>query len=229
MEIKRASFLIYLEDEKNYDILTDEELGLLVRSYFKYVKNATVPKFEDRVLTTNFNIFKDRYDRDDKRYQEIIKERSKAGKKSAAARKKAKEKNVNKVKQNEQVLTSVKFAKQNLTNSTDREREREREQVPVPDNEQERDNSAQTREASLSLEKFKVSFPGKKLDGQLLEGQDIDKLIAAIQKSKFLASSDNLTLKWFIENYDEVVSGKYDNYIAKKDQANDLYKNLQTF
>lgn len=241
METKRTSFLIYLEDEKNYDILTDEELGVLIRSFFRYVKNGTIPKFNERAQTISFNTFKDKYDRDDKKYKEIIKERSKAGKKSAEVRRQARGTSVNKVKRKEQVLTNVKSVKQNLTNLTDKERDKERDKELDYVNEPERDIK-RTREGSLSPSqlKFKKAFPHKIIDADLLREQDIDKLIKAVKKSEFLssASTSNLTLKWFSKNYDDVISGKYDKFANNKnkkdfetrsytnEEMNELFDNL---
>lgn len=63
----KNSFLIYYEYEEQLSILSDEELGQLIRAIFKYEKNNEIPKF-DGVLQIAFLFIKGNLDRDREKY-----------------------------------------------------------------------------------------------------------------------------------------------------------------
>lgn len=91
------------------------------------------------------------------------------------------------------------------------------------------DNSTQF---ALSLEqikflgKFMELFPGKEIDIQLasvVAPIDYNLLLSSIRASDFLSKSDNISLRWLITNYDEVVSGKYQNFVKFQEQKGREY------
>ena len=63
----KNSFLIYYEYEEQLSILSDEELGQLIRAIFKYEKNNEIPKFTG-VLQMAFLFIKGNLDRDREKY-----------------------------------------------------------------------------------------------------------------------------------------------------------------
>lgn len=63
----KNSFLIYYEYEEQLSILSDEELGQLIRAIFKYEKNNEIPKFNG-VLQIAFLFIKGNLDRDREKY-----------------------------------------------------------------------------------------------------------------------------------------------------------------
>lgn len=63
----KNSFLIYYEYEEQLSILSDEELGQLIRAIFKYEKNNEIPKFSG-VLQIAFLFIKGNLDRDREKY-----------------------------------------------------------------------------------------------------------------------------------------------------------------
>lgn len=63
----KNSFLIYYEYEEQLSILSDEELGQLIRAIFKYEKNNEIPKFTG-VLQIAFLFIKGNLDRDREKY-----------------------------------------------------------------------------------------------------------------------------------------------------------------
>lgn len=63
----KNSFLIYYEYEEQLSILSDEELGQLIRAIFKYEKNNEMPNFKG-VLQIAFLFIKGNLDRDREKY-----------------------------------------------------------------------------------------------------------------------------------------------------------------
>lgn len=73
---------------------------------------------------------------------------------------------------------------------------------------------ALNEEQLIFLADFKKSYPGKKIDAQLAYYNNINlkDLSKAIKGSEFLSTNDNLTLKWVLENSDDIIAGKYKDY-----------------
>lgn len=63
----KNSFLIYYEYEEQLSILSDEQLGILLRAIFKYEKYNEIPKL-DGVLQLAFMFIKGNLDRDREKY-----------------------------------------------------------------------------------------------------------------------------------------------------------------
>lgn len=63
----KNSFLIYYEYEEQLSILSDEELGILLRAIFKYEKNNEIPKLNG-ALQLAFMFIKGNLDRDREKY-----------------------------------------------------------------------------------------------------------------------------------------------------------------
>lgn len=68
---KRQAFLIMMSQEEIIEDLTDEELGKIFRSIFKYEKNKEIPKFNDRYLNSVFKSFKAQLDFSEENYNKI--------------------------------------------------------------------------------------------------------------------------------------------------------------
>lgn len=80
---------------------------------------------------------------------------------------------------------------------------------------------AYTNSCKLStedFEKFAEIFPTKKiLSSQKLPPTfNMDKLIEAVQNSKFLSNNDNLDFAWLVTRYDYVIGGKYKDFTNTK-------------
>lgn len=94
-----------------------------------------------------------------------------------------------------------------------------------------KDNSTQfvlTIDQINFLAKFQKRYPEKKIDCQLASFSNIDfeKLVRYIDNSDFLQSSDNLSLKWLLTHYEEIVSG-VGKYKTTKNYSSDYKKNFQ--
>lgn len=81
----KVSFLMYLDYEEQFNLLTDEQLGQLMRAIMQYEKTKEVPELEG-VLKMAFSFIKQQLDRDNEKWEEEKQKRSEAGKKGMAKR-----------------------------------------------------------------------------------------------------------------------------------------------
>jgi len=64
----KVSFLMYLDYEEQFNLLTDEQLGQLMRAIIKYEKTKEIPQL-DAELKMAFSFIKTQLDRDREKYQ----------------------------------------------------------------------------------------------------------------------------------------------------------------
>lgn len=64
----KKSFLIYLDYEEHFNLLTDEQLGKLMRAIIKYEKNREMPEL-DISLKMAFSFIKTQLDIDREKYK----------------------------------------------------------------------------------------------------------------------------------------------------------------
>ena len=81
----KSSFLIYLDYQEQFDLLTDEEAGRLIKAIIKYEKTGEIPKL-DGMLKMAFSFIKTQLDRDREKWKEEKQKRSEAGKRGMAKR-----------------------------------------------------------------------------------------------------------------------------------------------
>lgn len=81
----KISFLMYLDYEEQFNLLTDEQLGQLMRAIMKYEKTRELPKL-DGIVKMAFSFIKQQLDRDSEKWKEERQKRSEAGKKGMAKR-----------------------------------------------------------------------------------------------------------------------------------------------
>ena len=75
----KSSFLMYLDYEEQFNLMSDEEIGQLMRAIIQYEKTQEMPEL-DGVLKMAFSFIKSQLDKDRKKWQEEKKKRSEAGK-----------------------------------------------------------------------------------------------------------------------------------------------------
>lgn len=63
----KNSFLIYLDYEEQFNLLTDEQIGQLMRAIIKYEKTKEIPQL-DGMLKMAFSFIKTQLDRDREKY-----------------------------------------------------------------------------------------------------------------------------------------------------------------
>ncbi len=81
----KNSFLMYLDYEEQFNLLTDEQIGQLMRAIIKYEKTGVVLELEG-MLKIAFSFIKTQLDRDREKWQEEKKKRSEAGKRGMSRR-----------------------------------------------------------------------------------------------------------------------------------------------
>lgn len=86
----KNSFLIYLDYEEQFDLLTDEQIGQLMRAIIKYEKTQEVPKL-DGMLKMAFSFIKTQLDRDREKYKEKCEQNKINGLKGGRPKKKQKD------------------------------------------------------------------------------------------------------------------------------------------
>jgi len=117
----------YADWHETFKALDNETAGKLIKHMFSFVNDEN-PVSEDQLINLLFIPFKSTFERDLVKWKATVKERSKAGRASAEAKKKkAAENQPVKKQQNQQVLTSVDFVEQTPTKSTDRDRDKDKD------------------------------------------------------------------------------------------------------
>lgn len=77
----RKGVFLWYEDAEQFDLLTDEQLGQLIRALINYSKTGVRGTFDDRVVAMAFSFLASRDDRDGARYEAVCEKRREAGKK----------------------------------------------------------------------------------------------------------------------------------------------------
>lgn len=90
----KNSFLIYLDYQEQFELLTDEQAGKLIKAILEYEKTGKILEL-DGMTKIAFSFIKTQLDRDRKKWQEEKQKRREAGKKGMANRWKSNEDNNN--------------------------------------------------------------------------------------------------------------------------------------
>ena len=106
--MEKNSFLIYLDYQEQFEMLTDEQAGQLIKAIINYEKTSKVPELEG-VIKIAFSFIKAQLDRDREKWKEEKKKRSEAGKKGMKKRwsnSDTENKNENKTNEDNNVITT---------------------------------------------------------------------------------------------------------------------------
>lgn len=76
----KKSFLMYLDYEEQFALLTDEQLGQLLRAVMEYEKTQIVPEL-DGIVKMAFSFIKAQLDRDREKYEDRCAKNKENGKK----------------------------------------------------------------------------------------------------------------------------------------------------
>lgn len=108
MADRKGGFLWY-EDAEQFDLLTDEQLGQLIRALINYSKTGVRGTFDDRAVAMAFSFLASRDDRDGARYEAVCEKRREAGKKSGRPPK------ANALPENQKVFSETKRKQKKLS------------------------------------------------------------------------------------------------------------------
>lgn len=86
----KSSFLIYLDYEEQFNLLTDEQIGQLMRAIIKYEKTREIPQL-DGVIKMAFSFIKTQLDRDREKYEARCEKNRENAKKGGRPRKNQKD------------------------------------------------------------------------------------------------------------------------------------------
>ena len=80
MDKEKKSFLMYLDYEEQFALLTDEQLGQLLRTVMEYERTQIVPEL-DGIVKMAFSFIKAQLDRDREKYEDRCAKNKENGKK----------------------------------------------------------------------------------------------------------------------------------------------------
>lgn len=83
----KKGFLIYLTYKEQFDLLSDEELGILIRSIMEYEINRIEPTDLKGMSKMAFSFIKSNLDRDRQKYEEKCKKNKENGSRGGRPRK----------------------------------------------------------------------------------------------------------------------------------------------
>lgn len=135
-DIKRNSFLIYLDTKDQIDMLSDEEVGVLFRAIYRYCMDGVVLETDNRTLAFAFSMFKTSLDRNTERYESIVEVRRANGSKGGKKRVENLRNQANQANQANATLLQA-----NQANQADRDSDSVRDSVSDRDRESESENN----------------------------------------------------------------------------------------
>lgn len=85
--MKKKSFIIRLENIEQFNMLTDEQCGKLLKAMCRYVDTGEVENFNDTMVSFAFSFLKGQIDRDAEKYEEMCTKNAENGKKGGRPKK----------------------------------------------------------------------------------------------------------------------------------------------
>ena len=78
---EKKSFILYLDNAKQVNMLTDEQAGKFIKAVYKFAETGEETEFDDIALNIVYSFIADNIKRDTAKYQETCMRRSENGKK----------------------------------------------------------------------------------------------------------------------------------------------------
>lgn len=226
----KKSFMLYIDTYEQWDMLTDEQAGILIKALFEYVQTGEKPEISDGMVKIAFSFISAQIDRDNEKYQETCQKRADAGKKGGRPKK---QEDISEDEKNncfsEESKKSKRFfekAKKPDTDTekdtdTDTETEKERESSSVPAAPTPSEIVDLFNNICKSYPKVKtVSSSRKKAIKARLRSYGLDVIRTVFEKaenSSFLKGSNNrnwsANFDWILNdsNFAKVLDGNYDD------------------
>ena len=85
--MEKQSFLIYLDYKEQFELLSDEQLGKLIRYLMSYEETGEVPQISDGVVNMAFYFIKSQLDRDREKYNKKCEQNKENGKRGGRPKK----------------------------------------------------------------------------------------------------------------------------------------------
>ena len=122
----KKSFIIYNDWNELVSAMDDVQAGQMFKAIFAYHKQNEVAKFDNPLLQGIFNVFKNSFDEDTRKYKEVCEKRANSGSKGGQAKAENVSKgvaNVASASDNVANVASASFAKKNIANVADNDNE----------------------------------------------------------------------------------------------------------
>lgn len=227
----KDSFILFTEYLEQFNMLSDEQAGVLIKAIFAYSTDSELPEM-DGMTKMAFSFIRSALDRSDDKYQRRVEANRENGRSGGRPRKAVQD--VAEIDENSEEKPSEnpnKPKKPNgfFKNPTENPTEKVKTQKPngffenPPDNDNERDNDiynislsartcAYTREETAPLSTFidKWGISANAIAnyrGGKMAGIDWDKVSECVEHSTFLKQRKNLS--FFIDHYEDILDGKY--------------------
>ena len=155
-EEEKKSFLLYTDRWKEIQMLSNEQCGVLFKALFRYANTGEKLETDDMALRVLFSFLSTQIDDASKKWEEVRKKRSEAGKKSGESRRK---------KQKRTKRTNVQSVEQAQTKTNKSEQERTKRTVTVTDIPQ---DSAALERAALPAPEEEEVIPWDEIDFELV-------------------------------------------------------------
>lgn len=209
MAYGKKNILVYRDWIYQFDKLTDEEAGQLIKHFFKYV-NDLDPEPPNRIVEICFEPIKQTLKRDLHKWESTLVKKSYAGLASAEKR-----------KQNQHVSTGVESVEQNPTHSTDSDKD------SVSDNVNDKVNDSVRNPAQFPI--FETPFDlteseiqaakeiNHRVTGQLPTEKDVGNWL-------YIFKQVNFTGEKFYENRTEIVK-HFKNWVKSQKLQNGTNQN----
>ena len=124
----KKSFIIYNDWNELISAMDDVQAGQMFKAIFAYHKQNEVAKFDNPLLQGIFNVFKNSFDEDARKYKEVCEKRANSGSKGGQAKAENTSKSVANLASasgNLANVASASFAKKNIANVADNDNEYE--------------------------------------------------------------------------------------------------------
>ena len=122
----KKSFIIYNDWNELVSAMDDVQAGQMFKAIFAYHKQNEVAKFDNPLLQGIFNVFKNSFDEDARKYKEVCEKRANSGSKGGQVKAENASKsvaNLANASDNLANLANASFAKKNIANVADNDNE----------------------------------------------------------------------------------------------------------
>lgn len=205
----KDSFILFTEYKEQFEMLTNEQAGVLIRAIFSFVSDEEVPEMEP-LTRMAFTFIKAAIDRADDKYQRKVNANRVNG--CLGGRPRSTEKPKQETQEN-----PTETQKPNGFNAETQEKPKnppDNEPDNVRDNDNVRGrNNAHTREAT-AMERFLKRWGVNSnaignYSGGRLSGIDWDRLSEKMERSTLLRQKK--AISFFIKHYDDILDGNFDD------------------
>lgn len=244
---EKKSFLIYLDNQKQVNMLTDEQAGKLFKALFEFARSGIETDFKDGMTAMIFSFMADSIARDTAKYKAKCEKNKAIALEREANRRAERERQAQKL-EHERVRTYTNSTDIDNDKDIDKDKDKDKDKDIEKEKEKEKDSVAVSRQSSITVQdvvnlyhKICVSLPKiRKLSTS--SQQNVEKIIATYtedeiretfekaEKSLFLKGKKNspetkfkdwkASFEWLVqeEHFVNTLNGKYDNSEEDKRQ-----------